>query len=176
MGRIQARNGKQSTSYRNRVRPHSSGGRFFCLSGCGPKCRAPHRGNLLHRRTCCSFEMSPRGRHPICGKMDNPALLNAPREGELRLRVNASLSLPVVCLSLALRKWGILHFAPATRHFIPIRGHHNLFTRTLIKLPYKTYRLKLHLISFPPPELAPLQLRGRRLARPCAGSGVFCNI
>ena len=46
----------------------------------GPKCPGPHRGkNLLYTRKCSRcFEKSPRDRHPICGKMETPKLLNVP--------------------------------------------------------------------------------------------------
>ena len=52
----------------------------FWLLAVGPKCREPHRGNLLHPIECpLSFEKSLMDTHPICGKMATQKLLNVPR-------------------------------------------------------------------------------------------------
>ena len=57
---------------------------YFGLLAEAPKCREPHRGNLLYPRKCSlSFAKSLEARRPICGKMDTPTALNVPLEMEI---------------------------------------------------------------------------------------------
>ena len=85
-----ARNGEAHKSWRNRVRRHQVGN--FGLLAEEPKCREPHKGDLLYPRRCStSFREIPKGQTPNLQQTGHPDTTNCtgreldPAGGELEV-------------------------------------------------------------------------------------------